>query len=232
MTLQKANSIKSNDDEKVVFNFNDIAAEAQALVTAARQEADEMIAEAHQKVDAIRQETQEQGHQEGFEQGMKEGEVKGYDQALVKGREEFTQMNQEAMASLKNIINEFDRVKHEIICRAEQDTVLLAVAIAKKVIKKAAMLSEDITAENIKVALSFVSKPTDLVVKVNARDVDHLKTLTDEKTDVFGRFHTLRFEPDESIEPGGCIVATESGQVDGQLDVQIERIVQEIVITQ
>jgi flagellar assembly protein FliH len=230
MVLQKANEFNRTDESKIVFNFNDIVAEAEALMAAARQQAEEMIAQAQREVDAIEQKTQEKGYREGFEQGMKEGEKKGYDQALGKGREEFAKMNEEAMTSLQAIINEFDQVKHDIIFRAEQDTVVLAVAIAKKVIKKASMLSEDITMENIKSALSFVAKPTNLLVKVNARDVDHLKTLTEKEADVFGRFQAIRFQADESIKPGGCVVVTQEGQVDGQLDVQVDRIVQEILI--
>ena len=231
MTLQKAKEFNRYDETKVVFNFNDIAAEADALLAAAGQEAQELIAQARQEATAIRQETQKQGHQEGFEQGIKEGEKKGYDQALQKGREEFAVMSQETMTSLQAILNEFDQVKHDIICRAEQDTVVLAVEIAQKVIKKASLLSDDLATENVKSALSFVAKSSDLLVKVNGRDVDHLKKLTHQESDVFGRFQAIRFQADESIEPGGCVVVTENGKVDAQLDVQMDRIAQELLIT-
>lgn len=230
MVLQKSREFTRQPESHVVFNYNDIAAEAESLMQAARDEAQTLIAQAHQQAEVIHQDARRQGHAQGLAEGKTEGQKQGCEQALQEARQEFETKSQEAMNNLQSVLQEFDQAKHAILWRAEQDTVALAVAIAKKVIKKASLISNDVTAENIKSALSFVAKTTDVTVQVHPHDATCLKELLDRDGDVYGQYQSIHVDEIESIERGGCVVMTPGGQIDARLEVQIERLAEELLM--
>ena len=87
------------------------------------------------------------------------------------------------------------------------------------------------TEADIKAALDFVSKTTNVIVKVNEIDLEHLEMMAGKKDSVLGQYSHIKFEVNNEIEPGGCVLCSEHGQIDGQLDTQIERIANELLMT-
>ena len=106
----------------------------------------------------------------------------------------------------------------------------MALAIAEKVTKLSSRGNYEIARDNVKAALALVTKTTDLVVRVNAQDVKHLEELAASPDNVLGKYKRIRFETDESIEAGGCVLDSESGRVDGQLQNQIDRLANELLV--
>ena len=56
MVLQKSNEFNRQGNGQVLFNYNDIAAEAKALVVSARQQAQDLITQAQNDAESIRNE--------------------------------------------------------------------------------------------------------------------------------------------------------------------------------
>jgi flagellar assembly protein FliH len=230
MVLLKAAAFQEETGKKEIFNISDIAAEARALIESARREREKILASARQEAEGIRQQARKEGFDKGYPEGLAQGQEKGFEQACQEARQEFQCQSENLIQELSAALAQFDQIKHGLVWQAEQDTVALALCIAEKVIKDASMLHREIAAENIKQALAMISRNTDVVIRVNARDEEYLGKIAAQRDQVLGHYGSIRFEPDETVEPGGCVICTENGLVDGQLDTQIQRIAGELLM--
>ena len=211
-----------------IFNLGDITAEAQAIIGKAKQQAQELIEQKKQEVAGLRQQAQQQGQEQGYQQGWQKGQEEGTKQGLEEARKEFQERSGNLIAALNGFQEQFAQVKNQILFEAEQQTVGLAVAIAEKVIKKAGIVCREIAGENVKAALELISTNTDIVVKVNPQDLEHLQKMMGQEYQM-NKYKHINLEGDSKIEPGGCLVENEQGKVDGQLGKQIERIAENML---
>jgi len=231
MVLLKAAEFNQATTGNQVFNLNDIAEEARHILENARLESESLLKQARQDIAHDRQQAQDEGYRTGHEQGLQQGRKEGHDQALQEARKEYSQSSAVVCESLQAICAEFDRNKNELLWQAEQNAVALIIAIARKVVKQAGLIHRDVAVENIKSALELLNKTTNVIVKVNPQDAEHLETMVQSALSPFAAYSGISFEKDESIEAGGCRLITEQGQIDGQLDTQIDRIAEELLTT-
>ena len=230
MTLVKAAEAAKDKQEKRVFNFLDIAAEAKKIIAEAKRNRDKMIHDAREQIKHSHSEAKIQGHKEGYEQGLVEGDKKGHAQALKEARESFIKSSAEALSVLKGALEQYDQMKIKLLWHAEQASVDLVVKIAEKVIKRSAGQNPEITTDNLRAALELVTQADNLIVKVNPSDMEHLKKMADSDESVFGKYKNIKIEPDNQVDSGGCRVLTENGEIDAQLDTQLNKIADELVM--
>ena len=156
MVVLKAAEFSQATTGNQVFNLNDIAAEAQNILKTARRESESLLRQARQDIERDRQQVREEGYRTGHEQGFQQGRKEGHEQALQEARKEFAQSNAVPCESLQAICAEFDRNRNELLWQAEQNSVALILAIARKVAKQAGLIHRDVAVENIKSALEFL----------------------------------------------------------------------------
>jgi len=231
MTVVKAAEAAQDKQEKRVFNFLDIAAEAKRIIAEAKRNRDKMIHDAREQIDRSHSEAKVHGHKEGYEQGLAEGAKKGHAQALKEARENFAKSSGDALSVLKGAFEQYDQMKTKLLWHAEQASVDLVVKIAEKVIKRSVGKNGEITTDNLRAALELVTQTDNLIVKVNPSDMEHLKEMTNSDESVFGKYKNINIEPDKEVDSGGCRVLTENGEIDAQLDTQLNKIAEELVMT-
>ena len=231
MSVLKALEFDDSALKKERFNLTDIADEARRLVAEAKAESKKIVDAA---VEDARQQC-EQGRAEGYEQGraagVAEGEKAGHQQALEEARVKFAEESRLTTESLRAILQSFDQVKESLLWQAEQGTVALALAIAEKVVKSPVVATPEAAAANVTAALKLIARATDVTVRVNTQDVESLQRLADAHETTLGRFTSITVMPDNNIEPGGCLVLTEHGEIDAGLETQIKRIADELLMT-
>jgi len=60
--------------------------------------------------------------------------------------------------------------------------------------------------------------------------MDYLKEMSSGLESALSKYGHTTVEADATIEPGGCVLMTEQGQIDGQIDIQVDRIAEAITI--
>ena len=62
-----------------------------------------------------------------------------------------------------------------------------------------------------------------VIIKLNEKD---LANLNNESKNLLndGSFSKIKFETDDSIEPGGCLIETDIGNVDGRIGAQLKEL--------
>lgn len=229
--LVKAIEFADSTEKKGVFNLTDITDEAQQIIEKAKAQREEILAKARQDGEKLAQEAKEKGFQQGLDQGTADGNKAGYEKSLEEARKNFAESSEQSLDALKNTFAEFDRIKQELLWRAEQEAVKLAIAIAEKLTKQLGVISRSVAVENVRGALELIDKDTDVLVRLNPVDAEYVELMTQSDGGTFGKFEHIRFEPDPSAMPGDCVICTEQGQIDGRLEKQISRIADELLMT-
>lgn len=138
---------------------------------------------------------------------------KAYAEGKAKGREDGYAAVTEKLLKLKLMQEKFYK-------ESEPEIIKLVVAIAEKVIGKMVADHSEAIINVVKQALEH-SIGDRIVVRVNPADYQNLISQDLKFRDELDRAKRLSFKEDENVSKGGCIVETEVGTIDAQLETQI-----------
>lgn len=169
-------------------------------VIEAQAEAERIIAEAeryarsvHEAMEALERETREAAYREGYEAALLE-----LNQALLETSER----------------------RDAAFAEAEHDLLRLAVKLAEKIIGRELKLDKEVVIDIISTALRTARQNELLTVRVHPSDLPVIQAQRD-RLDPAGRARFLDIIADPRVHRGGCIIESESGTVDAQLETQL-----------
>ncbi|MCB9248065.1 MAG: hypothetical protein H6613_05735 [Ignavibacteriales bacterium] len=129
--------------------------------------------------------------------------------------------------------NEF----YKILKSFEEKIIFYENSFHKIVIKVSQKISEKIlhreidnksTIEEIlEQNLSKIVGANDITIKLNPAELKIIETTSKEKISSFG-ISKIRFEANDSIKKGGCLIETEIGNLDARIDNQINEIIKSL----
>jgi flagellar assembly protein FliH len=196
--LEQPPQIHEIDDEFA----SDIS--AADIVGQAREEAAKIIEQAEKDCEAIEQAAREKGMQ--FAQNAIDAEVEN-------------QMNQSRL-QLTNTIEQIAGLNSEITAGAESQLVELAIEIAQKIVAREVTIDREIALTLVKVSLKRLNSRTVARVHLNPEDFAFVQSHR-EKLDFHG---SLEFVEDRSISVGGCLIRTDTGDIDARIESQFDEI--------
>lgn len=233
--ILKNNVIESLEPRMVRFNLSDVRAEAAAIVSRAHDELDQARAEARAIVEQARAEAEQlraQAHEQGFQtgraEGIEDGRSAGRAEALAQAQQEFAQENAQLRAALAAVLDAFETERNHLLAQAHQDLLALALAIAVKVTRRQLDVDPGIAVENVKSAVGLVGSRSVVELRMNPADVDRFELLDAEQARKLLNLRNVTVLKDEGVEPGGCILHTQNGQVDAQVATQLDNLVRQI----
>src|ERR1051326_6684445 len=218
MGLIRTNSSDADGRGVMPFSMKDVEEEARGILTSARAEAAEL-----KQAGAAR--GAEEGRREGFARGLEEGRAAGREEAMEEHRAQLAAL----AAALAAAATELDASRRDLESGIVREVAELAVAIARRVTRRAGLLDADVLAANLNEVIKQVVGASDVRIAVHPDQREILE-------DILPRLR-LRWPPlmhvaivdDASVTPGGCRVHTAEGMIDADLEGQIERIVDEMM---
>ncbi len=158
-----------------------------------------------------------------LEQRYENGFNEGYNKAKEDLEEQFVNQLVEKSENFYQILSTFEEKLIEYEKAFNQIVLAFTKSAAKKVLKREVEIENPIE-EVIREAASKVIGANEVVVKLNSVDYDEF--VGSEYARKFsGNFSRIKFEKDNKIEKGGCIIETEIGNVDARLETQIDEII-------
>lgn len=135
------------------------------------------------------------------EKAQKEGYAEGY----LKWAEEIAKLEEE----VKKV-------------RSDLEKLLIPVALkaAKKIVGREIELSEDTIVDIVSNSLKAVSQHKKITIYVNKKDLDPLEHSRSRLKDIFEGLEVLSLRERPDIARGGCVIETEGGIINAQLDNQ------------
>jgi flagellar biosynthesis/type III secretory pathway protein FliH len=149
-----------------------------------------------------------------FENGLRQGEKAGAAMAEAK--------IEELMKRHAETILEIGRMKASLYAKVEREVAKLSIAVAQKIVHREIQIDKDIIHSLVHVALTHVMKKTPVVVHVNPADYEYLSTRQADLSQAESR--NVSLVSDKSIERGGCLIETDSGDIDARLEEKFREV--------
>lgn len=135
------------------------------------------------------------------------------EQAQKEGFEEGFRKWIEHITSLEN---EIERVRSDL----EKMLIPVALKAAKKIVGREIELSEDTIVDIVSNSLKAVSQHSRITIYVNRKDLDSLERHRPKLKQIFESLEVLSLRDRPDIAQGGCVIETEKGIVNAELDNQ------------
>ncbi len=175
-----------------------------ALLNHARDEADRIIAQAEEHAAIIQQVAADKA---------------AFDATADMASEANGQLT-ELRLQLTQTIDSVSALSVEIKARAETELVELALQIARRIVGREVTIDREIALTLVKVSLAKLHNRSVAEVHLNPEDFAFVNAHR-EKLDYRG---SLDLVEDRSISPGGCLIHTETGDIDGRIESQFDEI--------
>lgn len=115
------------------------------------------------------------------------------------------------------------RLEEEIIkVRQEMEKIVVSVALkaARKIVGREIDLSDDIIVDIVSTILKSVSQHKKIAIYVNKKDLDPLEKGRTRLKEIFESLEALSIRERADVARGGCIIETEGGIINAQLENQ------------
>jgi flagellar assembly protein FliH len=146
------------------------------------------------------------------------------DKAVNKAKEELAAETaakfDELRSSYAKSVAELAAAREQFSAGVERELVELALQIAKKVVAREVSIDREIALTLVKVSLGKLHNRAVAEIHLNPEDYTYVKNHLD-KLDYRGQIELIE---DKSIGIGGCLVHTETGDIDARIESQFDEI--------
>ena len=204
---QESQKILKETEQMVMELLQKARDEARDIITNAREEAEVIKMQAGEEAVAIRQTAHKEAYQEGLRQAQQE--IEGDRQAAI----------QQSQA----LLEEARQSKLKVFRSCEADMVRLVMAMVKKVIASELITNPDIIINILQEAIDFLDRPENITVYVNPQELENILEVMEKGylTDIGSNNINMDIKADERISRGGCLLESDAGSVDAQLETRI-----------
>jgi flagellar assembly protein FliH len=208
--------IRAATREAASFNFEDVTSQATACVAQARLEAAQILTQAAEEADALRSQSETAGRAAAAEA------IDRLVEERVAAR--FAQL-ESALAGIKQDVQS---ARQDWLASWREQGLRLALAIARRVIRRELVAQPDIPVALVAEALQLATGATRMKLLMNPTDVSGLADKIQKLLNADSAGVPVQLVADASIESGGCRVETEYGTIDQQFTAQLARIAEEL----
>ncbi|NNM43039.1 MAG: HrpE/YscL family type III secretion apparatus protein [Chlamydiae bacterium] len=127
---------------------------------------------------------------------------------------------QEGLEKFHEHVIAFDGYLKEIRHEMHKQILTLALQTAKKIVAKELEQSPETIVDIVLQALQPVTQSHRIVIYVNKADRDILEKNKPKIKDIFEKVETLSIQERPDIQVGGCIIETESGIINAEIENQ------------
>jgi type III secretion protein L len=178
------------------------------------------VFEAHQEAQNILDNAQRRAA-ELIEEAKRKGEEL-HEEAIESGRQE----------GLKKVTEELAKAhiqRGNMIARAEEEIVRLALKIAEKIIGKDLDRDPTLVTSICSNAIENVRNAQSMILRVNPKDAAILRERRKQMMEMIGRVKDVTIKEDPDVEQYGCVIETDSGTIDAKLSTQLEMLLNVLV---
>jgi flagellar biosynthesis/type III secretory pathway protein FliH len=139
------------------------------------------------------------------------------------GRQEALAALEPAMQSLADALQGAGENAQRFLEDAERSAVELALALTRKMVGAAFEVQPELVLEAVPGALRRTTGRDHLVLEVNPDDFELVRDAADGVAARIGGIRRMDVVAERRIARGGCVVRTEEGEIDAQIEEQLTR---------
>ena len=206
------------------LDFADLQASTEAVLTAARADAAEMVEDAKTQAEALR----EAAWQEGFHQGRLEAHA-----AVEAEMRADWALRQDALRSeLDTVAGDIATAREALWLRQEGEMVALALDIARQVIKTEVAQNPAAVHAVLANALRRITDKDNVRVRVSVADAPRVKEAREDLMEIVDGLRFIEIVEDRRVGDGGCVIETNAGTIDAKIETQIAEVARALGVTE
>jgi flagellar assembly protein FliH len=159
---------------------------------------------------------QEEAYRQGYDLGRDEGQESAY-------REKSDELS-ENLKKIDRAMRVLERLKVELVKQNEASLVTLVYQIASKIALAEIKEKPELILPIILEAASGAQDEENIVIKLSHADLDFLENTKERLGQEFEFAKRAKLEGTDEIEPGGCVIVTNFGQVDATIEKRLEKV--------
>jgi flagellar assembly protein FliH len=156
----------------------------------------------------------------------REAFAKGYEQGERAGAEAGTKRAEAMLRRLAETIQELADVRRAMIRETERQMVQLAMAIARRIVRREVAIDHELTLTMARVALERLGDSTAVTIRLHPEDFE--ATCRQREALLAGSHVTVA--PDPAVSRGGCLVQSDFGYVDASVDAQFQELARALLV--
>jgi flagellar assembly protein FliH len=200
----------------VAFNVEDVQSKARDFLAEVQQQAATILNQARQDADKIRV----QAKQEGLRDAQKQIEETANRLSDQRCRT--------AIAGCNQSVDQLNEATTQWLAQWRIQTVELAARIAEKLVRREMASNNELLRVWMEEAIVALRDERDLRVLVHPDDFSIAGRFLQSMAKSVTHAASVEIIPDPEIRPGGCIVRSKHGQIDQQLETQLERLADQL----
>ena len=207
------------------FSMADVEAAAKRVLLRARQQAEQLLLDAQNEAEALKEQAKIEGQEQGRAEGVRLGAEAGHAQALAEHREQFTQ----TIAALAAAAAELDAGRQRLEANGLREVVQLAAAIARRVTKRQGLIDEAMLSANVAEAMRLVVHAADVQIAIHPAQRNALQAALPHLRTEWPSLKHVALVEDPTLAPGGCRIFARGGHVDAALDTQLDLVIADLL---
>jgi flagellar assembly protein FliH len=225
--ILKSSSLKSESSstgsdypQLVAFNVEDVQSRARDYLNQVQKEAAEILAAARKEADVIRERSRTEGiaaAQSQVQQQIQEAAQQLSDQRC-----------KTAISACEATVSQLTQNTAEWLSLWRNQTVELAAKIAEKLVRREMEDGDETLRVWMEEAIVALRDARDVRVLVHPDDFAVAGRFLQQLAKSVPQAATVEVLPDPEISAGGCIVRSTHGQIDQQLETQLQRLVDQL----
>ncbi|MFO7707980.1 MAG: FliH/SctL family protein [Desulfobacterales bacterium] len=154
--------------------------------------------------------------------GFDDGARSGYAQGEKAGSEAVRQRLEHGLNTCDAMLQELENLRRKFQAEIETELVQLALAVARKIVNRELGIAPETVTATVRQALDRVEHADRITIRLNPEDLKLLSEIS--PTLMAGRPDAGRavLEADEGMTRGGCLIETDSGEVDARIERQFQ----------
>lgn len=217
--------IQKAELEEHLRNIERMLAEANAqsaeIIKKATAQAEEIIRKAQegaaQEAELLKQQSAEQGYNDGFAKGQQEGTLQAKQELINK------------VWGVDILTSAAFDVKKEIIISAEKEIIELAIVIAENILRQKLDVEPELMRKIAKSAIDQLNEKEDIKIIVNPALVNNFYEYVEELKEEIRGLKTVKITEDKTIPKDGVIVESPESRIDGRLATRMSEITKNLM---
>ncbi len=200
----------------VAYDFSDLRRQADDYLETVRGEAARIIQAAQEESAKIKRDAEQAGRQAA--------------QAAVESilDKKVAQRMESLTPALATAVQQIEDARQDWLHHWETSLLQLAQALAARVLHRELREQPEIALTWIQAALQLASGSAEITVQLHPTDHQTLGPQVEQLAATCGRAAPTTIVASEAISLGGCVVTTEFGSIDMQLETQLARLAEEL----
>ena len=211
-----------------VFNEYEARIRHRQIIDDAHAEAKRIIDNARAETESLAEQVQQHAHNTGLNDGLRAAEGRIEQIANERAIAIAESRIQATLPAIDQAVVELRGKRDELIQSWEDSAIEVCFALVEQIVHKHIELNPNSIRSMIAEPLRLVAGCDRIELRLHPDDCNILGQRPEDFVSDLSGCHDVRLVKDENMTRGGCVVSTNHGEIDAQIETQLQRIADEI----